>query len=361
MRPALFCSRPAVSMITVSTPLSTPCCTASKATLAGSVASAPRTTSTPDPLAPGGELVDGRGAERVGGPERHGAVLGDQDPGQLADRGGLAGAVDTDHEDDARLAVGAADLQPAVHGRVDERDELRAERGPRVLGSALDPEPGAQPVDHLLGGPDPEVGGEQDVLDRLPGVLVELLAAEQREQPAAEAALRSGQPLPQPDQPGGGRLRLLDRGGRRGALRRWRLGDGPAGARRRQSVSPGLRPRTTNPITAPISTTATTAMMRISSAREDMPPSNQDAAVANQRDADSAAEQHQSALRIVDSASAPNRSSRCPRRGPPAGPLLRPVVLLLGEHRDDDERDDHDQDHHDQDRGHACQRSRAHK
>ena len=60
-----------------------------------------------DPLAPGGQLVDGGGAEGVGGTEHDGAVLGDQDPGQLADGGGLAGAVDADHEDDARLAVGA--------------------------------------------------------------------------------------------------------------------------------------------------------------------------------------------------------------------------------------------------------------
>ena len=80
-------------------------------------------------------------------------------------------------------------------------DELRAERGPRVLGCALDPEPGAQTLDHLLGGPDAEVGGEEDVLDGLPGVLVEPLAAEQGEQAAAEAALRPGQPLPEADQP----------------------------------------------------------------------------------------------------------------------------------------------------------------
>ena len=32
------------------------------------------------------------------------------------------------------VAVRAADLEPAVHGRVDERDQLLAQRGPRVLG-----------------------------------------------------------------------------------------------------------------------------------------------------------------------------------------------------------------------------------
>ena len=68
-----------------------------------------------DALAPRGQLVDGGGAERVGRAERDGEVLGDQDPGDLADGGGLAGAVDTDHQDHAGLAVGAAHLQAAVH------------------------------------------------------------------------------------------------------------------------------------------------------------------------------------------------------------------------------------------------------
>jgi hypothetical protein len=76
---------------------------------------------------------------------------------------------------------------------------IGAQRGPRVLGTPLDPEPGAQPLDDLLGRRDAEVGGEQDVLDGLPGVLVEPVPAEQAEQPAAEAALGAGQPLPQPD------------------------------------------------------------------------------------------------------------------------------------------------------------------
>src|SRR5581483_9553873 len=50
IRPCLFCRRPAVSMITVSRPWSTPSLAASKATLEGSAPSAPRTTSTPTRL-----------------------------------------------------------------------------------------------------------------------------------------------------------------------------------------------------------------------------------------------------------------------------------------------------------------------
>ncbi len=51
---------------------------------------------------------------------------------------------------------------------------------------------------------------EEGVLDRLPGVLVELVAGEQGEQAAAEAALGAGQPLPEPEQPGRRALRLLE-------------------------------------------------------------------------------------------------------------------------------------------------------
>ena len=64
-------------------------------------------------------------------------------------------------------------------------------RGVAGLG-AVDPQPGAQPLDELLGRLDADVGGQQGVLDRLPGVLVEPVAGEQREQAAPEAALRAG-------------------------------------------------------------------------------------------------------------------------------------------------------------------------
>ena len=154
-----------------------------------------------DPLAPGRELLDRRRAERVGRAERHGAVLGDQDPRDLADGRGLAGAVDAHHEHHAGGAVGSGDLQPAVHAGVDEADQLFAQHALGVRGvPALDPQPGAQALDQLLGGRDTDVGGQQGVLDGLPGVLVEAVAAEQREQPAPEPALRAGEPLAQPHQ-----------------------------------------------------------------------------------------------------------------------------------------------------------------
>ena len=67
---------------------------------------------------------------------------------------------------------------------------------------------------------DPDVGGEQDLLDLLPVVLGELLAGEHGEQAAAERGLRPGQPRAQPDQPAGRRRRGLEDQPRLGLGRR---------------------------------------------------------------------------------------------------------------------------------------------
>jgi hypothetical protein len=114
------------------------------------------------------------------------------------------------------VAVGAGDLEPTVHVGADELDQLVAQHGLRVAGlGPVDTQPRPQPVDQLLGRRDTDVGGQQGVLDRLPRVLVETVARQQGQEPTAEAALRPCQPLPQPDQPGRGRLGLLDRGSSR--------------------------------------------------------------------------------------------------------------------------------------------------
>ncbi len=46
------------------------------------------------------QLLDGGGAEGVAGGEHHGFALAAEALGELADGGGLAGAVDADEEDD---------------------------------------------------------------------------------------------------------------------------------------------------------------------------------------------------------------------------------------------------------------------
>ena len=127
-------------------------------------------------------------------PSTHGAVLGDQHPGELADGGGLAGAVDADDQHDGGPAVRAgrrAASGPASGStRVSSSSRSRA----RTDSASRDAErldPGAQPLDQLLGRADADVGGEQGVLDLLPGVLVEPVAGQQGEQAAAEGALRA--------------------------------------------------------------------------------------------------------------------------------------------------------------------------
>ena len=188
-----------MSMMTVSAPRSTPVLDRVEGD-AGRVSGLCSTHHLDaDPLGPRRELVDGGGAEGVRRAEHHGAVLRDQDPGDLADGGGLAGAVDHDQQHAGQAVAG--DGEAAVHGRVDERDQLLAQHRADVGTLALDAQASAQVGHDLLGRCDPEVGREQSVLDGLPRVLVEPLAREQAQQPATEGALRSGESLAQADQP----------------------------------------------------------------------------------------------------------------------------------------------------------------
>ncbi len=84
-----------------------PAWTASNATEAGSAPSrSERTVRTPTRLPQVSQLVGRGGPEGVGRAEDDRLVLGHEHPGQLADRGRLAGAVDADDQDDGRPAVG---------------------------------------------------------------------------------------------------------------------------------------------------------------------------------------------------------------------------------------------------------------
>ena len=129
-------------------------------------------------LGPALELLDGGGAEGVGG--------GDQDalaerllqvPGELADRRRLAGAVDADDEDHGRVG---AQVDVVVAGLGEVGEELRQPLGQRLaagdlalLGLPL------EPLDDLRGRARADVGVDQRLLQALPGLLVEV-ALEQR-------------------------------------------------------------------------------------------------------------------------------------------------------------------------------------
>ena len=74
----------------------------------------------PDAGCPGLQLVGGGRAEGVGGAENHPAAIGDQHPGQLADRGRLAGAVDPDDQHHRRV-IG---VRQRPHGAIQLRVQL---------------------------------------------------------------------------------------------------------------------------------------------------------------------------------------------------------------------------------------------
>ena len=96
-----------------------------------------------DAVAPDLELLDRRGAEGVAGGEQDAIILFLQPVAELADRGGLARAVDADHQDDVR-ARKAPDFQRLGDGSEDlldllgeDRCEGRARRAARTSGAAM--------------------------------------------------------------------------------------------------------------------------------------------------------------------------------------------------------------------------------
>ena len=141
-----MCSRPAVSTITTSAPRSRPAATASKATAPGSESGAPRTNSLSGAPRPLLELLDGRGTEGVGGADDDPATqLLAQVPGQLADRGRLARAVDPTARITAARAAGRSGRRRLGGARVvgqklgEPRGDRLAPVQPALLDLALQP------------------------------------------------------------------------------------------------------------------------------------------------------------------------------------------------------------------------------
>ena len=131
-------------------------------------------------LAPFAELLHGRGPERVAGHQQRLFAQLLEVPGDLADGGGLAGAVDAHHEDHGRRV-----------GHVDARVGLA-----EVLGRDLPQPRRASPAESLMlarvglglellhdgdGGVDAHVGEDERFLDLLPQVLVEAVEQDRRE------------------------------------------------------------------------------------------------------------------------------------------------------------------------------------
>ena len=196
IRPTLFCSRPAVSISTVSTPVSMPRLTASNATAGRVAALRPADHLGADPAGPGGELVGGGGPERVGRAE-HARVW----PSATSTRAilpqvvVLPDAVDADHQQHRRACRRAASAcSDAVQrpGRARRPAPRRAARAARRRSGCRAPGPARAAARRSPGSAStPTSARDQALLDLVPGVVVELVAGQQREQALAEHVLRA--------------------------------------------------------------------------------------------------------------------------------------------------------------------------
>src|SRR5690606_38058481 len=137
-------------------------------------------------LAPDLELLDGGSAESVAGGEHYPLALGAESGGELADRGGLAAAVDADDEDHMR-AVAALDVD-RLRDRLEDRCDVLGERLPHLFRTDLLVEPPlSEIIGNASGGRRPQVGHDQELLELLDAFLVELAVGE-------DAADAFGQP-----------------------------------------------------------------------------------------------------------------------------------------------------------------------
>ena len=126
-----------------------------------------------DAVAPDLELLDRGGAERVAGGEHHAIILFLQPMAQFADGGGLARAVDADHQDDVRARK--APYVQRLGDRGEDLFDLLGEDGAQpALVERLEFLAGDRLADPLRRG-GAEVGRDQRFLDIVEGRGVERL------------------------------------------------------------------------------------------------------------------------------------------------------------------------------------------
>ena len=233
IRSVLVCRRPAVSAMTTSKPSATPRLTASKITDDGSAPSLPRTSVAPTRLAQISSCSVA--AARKVSPAASSTFLpvGDELGGQLADGGGLAAAVDADHQQHERAAGAEVDRRRVQ--RQDLRAALAQVRPDRVgVRQLLARQRRAELLQQLLAGAHADVGGEQDLLD-----VVDDADGSSSLRPAKTSPRRETQPDRVRARPGASAAAsFLGRGGGRTAGGGGLSARTDAGARRRRS---GLR------------------------------------------------------------------------------------------------------------------------
>src|SRR5699024_3484707 len=127
------------------------------------------------PAAPGLQLLGGGGAEGVSGAQPDAPAVTDQDAGEFAGRGGLAGAVDTDDHDHGRTVTVRFGAYEAIGVGADLCEEFFTQQGTDLLRAPGTEyfHPGAQVLHDLCGGGDTDVCGDEEILDLFQGVLVQ--------------------------------------------------------------------------------------------------------------------------------------------------------------------------------------------
>ena len=123
-------------------------------------------------LGPDFELLDGGGAEGVGGAEQHAAAFAGVEGCELAGGGGLAGAVYADHHDDLGRRWRCDGLGDGVQDAEDLGLEQRLEFG--AAGDALAQRPLAQAGEDCVRRRAADVGGEQRQLQLVELAVVHL-------------------------------------------------------------------------------------------------------------------------------------------------------------------------------------------
>lgn len=131
MRFALFCRRPAVSMMSTSAFSSLALALASNATDAGSAPSlSERTTGTPTLAPQVSNWSAAAAAEGIGSPQHDLLAFGNKQAGKLARSGGFARAVHADHDDDAWLVgILLIGIETAIRVSAYELQQLVLQRG----------------------------------------------------------------------------------------------------------------------------------------------------------------------------------------------------------------------------------------
>ncbi len=149
-------------------------------------------------LPPRLQLLDRRGAKRIACGQHDSEAIVNEFLRELADRRGLAGTVDADHENDER-SIAVRNLEPSLDRRkdVDERRAQAFAQCGRVV-QFLSPKALTESRDDIGGRLNPDVSHNQRRFEFLQGLLVDPAAGCQVRQVVGEPAVATVEPGSEP-------------------------------------------------------------------------------------------------------------------------------------------------------------------